>query len=260
MTVKIDWTNKNLKAAQAAAAKIAKAGVSATAIVSGTNDDTFAMLKGFSLALHDGALGKEDTYEAFKAAIAKARVDAKQESLAENRLSERWSIVQLGTFDCAEDFWRNVEKVGGNKGNKYPSPTSLFDIAYCARAKGAWAQPTEKKPGGQFAKKPAFKLDKTGDAPSVNAIKAAISQGVTARTKRAEENAVPLTHEESVANWLKLAKKWQGDHKIKVDGKDKAVKADSSHQLVALVRACEDFIRSKRVTLATSNGKRAARA
>jgi hypothetical protein len=258
MSVKIDWTNKNLKAAQAAAAKIAKAGVSASAIVSGTNDDTFAMLKGFSLALHDGALGKEDTYKAFQAAIAKARVDAKQESLAENRLSERWSIVQLGTFDCAEDFWRNLEKVGGNKGNKYPSPTSLFDIAYCARGKGAWSKGTKTKPAGRFAAKPAFKLDAKGDAPSVNAIKAAITQGVIARTKRAEENAVPLTHDETVANWLKLAKKWQADHTIKVDGKDKTVKADSSHQLVALVRACEDFIRAKRVKLATTNGKRAA--
>ncbi len=218
-----------------------------------TSAPMFDMVESFALAyadpkskLADAKLGD------FRSLVQDIRLQANHPTLAENRISETWSCVELGAFKCAPELFKNIRKLP-----TLPGLSALYDIACSMRGKGPFAEKGMHKGKGLCDAGWDSKAKSVrADAPSTTQLAAALKLGNAARNKN--KVAEPVSFEESIKSIVARLEKFSKGYDHKVNGKKVTVAPVKSPHLLDAIASLGKLTASNVVKLATKNGKRAA--
>jgi hypothetical protein len=240
----IDYKNAHVKAVKTAAAQIAAIGDKLDNELRGP---WFTVCEGVALAVHDEKKGKKSGLakrEDYTALLTECGLPT-----TGPRVSERWSIGQLGLLECAPALFENLRKI-----KPTVTITALYDVSNCIRAKGPWADKDDNDSplkGKAMGGKDGWKKD-AKNAPSLEQLQAAIKAGSAERNRKskrqAELDAEPLTLEDlqtSDREYLKnVAKKLQAMNNDRKATKVRPfeVKGYSSVHLLTAINAVNAFL------------------
>lgn len=149
-------------------------------VATATSAPMFDMVELFALAFADpkSKLG-DATLSDFRDLVQEIRVQAKHPTLAENRISETWSCVELGAFKCAPELFKNIRKLPN-----LPGLSALYDITCSMRRKGPFADKGMHAGKGLGSKGWDSKAAPVrADAPTVAQLADALQLGNAARNK-----------------------------------------------------------------------------
>jgi len=213
-------------------------------IASDNNEPFFGMVESLAFAVADKAITDQ---REFYDLIQSLRTHKGVATLAENRLSETWSVGELGGYKCVKPLFKAIRSLPS-----LPSMTGLYDIACSIRQRGSFG-----KDGDNAKTAIGLKWDKERpDSPPVAALTAAMKQANTARNKG--KVAQPKTFEEEIGAMLKRLEKMRDGYNVKRGNKTVAVPANKSPHIADAIAALSKLKSGNGKVVSITSAKRRA--
>jgi hypothetical protein len=200
-----------------------------------TNEPFIGMVENLALAyFHENYRDQKK----FKAAMIKLRGEEKRATMAENRLSESWSIGELGKYKCVDTLFKNIRNLP-----ELPSATGMYDIACSIRGKGSFGK--KGLNNGKGLNVGWTDVDRA-DAPTVEQLQSAMKLANKARN--VGKTAKQMTFREYVDNVVTKLTKYQKGEITMRDAKGDIVK-NAKGETVYLAAETSDYLTSALGTL-----------
>lgn len=203
-------------------------------VATSTNAPMFDMVEAFTLAYADPKSKLKDAaLKDFRDLMQELRVSAGHPTLAENRISETWSCIELGAFKCAPELFKNIRKLPS-----LPGLSALYDISCSLRNRGPF-KVSDTKPGMHAGKGLGSNgwdtkaMPVRSDAPTVKQLADALKLGNAARNKNKVQEA--KTFGEYIVSVIARFEKERKGYERTVNGKKVTTPPNTSEHLLAAI-------------------------